>query len=361
MVHHILKTIPQDKVKPYLVVSKEIAFHYQGLLPADQVLIVSGLFKNFRNPRIYRWYRLLDRRFHWKESRVKQLALSVGKWLSGNNIHTVHTHLLEDHLLVSEIKKQQPLKILLTVHGTLGLDPEDGYTTWLGVEKTLEVLKSADCLTSACQFFVDLLKLYGFHTDQFRIIPNGCEIHEAQLIQAEDRILPGQLIFLGGGRTHQKGGLLLIKALKILKERGFHKFHLILAGHVQPEGEERKWVSRLGLEDCVTFSGFIMPPKHLKAMARSELFVLPSNYEGVANSLLEAISLGMKVVATNVGGSAELLETYPAGLICERSAVDLADAIQKQLNTSSDLALDTRFQYQWNTISAAYAETYHTL
>jgi glycosyltransferase involved in cell wall biosynthesis len=360
VVLQVIKHINRDEVTPYLVVSEEIMELYQPLLPADHIFVVKGLFRTIRNPRLARWYRLADRRWGWKINRIKKHANQVGSWLSERGIQVVHTHLLEDHLLVAEIKKHQPINVLLTVHGTLGLDPEDGYETWLGVEKTLEVLRAADHLTSACQFFIDLLQLHGFEPSQFTLVPNGCEIHDDSLIRNEERITPGQIVFLGGGRNHQKGGTLLLKALKILKNKGV-QFHLHIAGEVPQHAEERQWVSRFHLEEHVTFTGFIPPPRHLELMASSELFVLPSHYEGVANSLLEALSLGMKIVATKVGGSAELLHSYPAGKLCHRNASELAEAIELQLQSPNTLSLEARYQYNWSTISTNYATIYFSI
>ena len=74
---------------------------------------------------------------------------------------------------------------------------------------------------------------------------------------------------------------------------------------------------------------------YLKA---ADLFVLPSQFEGLSNSLLEAMACGLPVISTSVGGSIDVIESGVNGLLVEyNDEDDLSQAISHVLS-ESDLA-----------------------
>ena len=83
----------------------------------------------------------------------------------------------------------------------------------------------------------------------------------------------------------------------------------------------------LGLEDCVTFSGFQSNPYPF--LQNADVFVLTSSYEGLPNALLEALALGTPAVSVNCpGGVSELAELFSGRLaICPRDPQALAGQI----------------------------------
>jgi glycosyltransferase involved in cell wall biosynthesis len=78
------------------------------------------------------------------------------------------------------------------------------------------------------------------------------------------------------------------------------------------DGPERDALEMLtqvrGLTDCVYFAGRLRQVETLALMAACDLFVLNSTYEGLPHVVLEAMSLGLPVVATAVGGTPELVQ-----------------------------------------------------
>lgn len=98
------------------------------------------------------------------------------------------------------------------------------------------------------------------------------------------------------------------------------------------DGAERKKLEAitqdLGIEERVIFVGFIdQPAAHLAAM---DLFLLTSNTEGTSMTLLEAMSMGIPTIATNVGGNSEIVETGITGVLVPKGDVDaLATSIEE--------------------------------
>lgn len=109
------------------------------------------------------------------------------------------------------------------------------------------------------------------------------------------------------------------------------------------EGEERarleELVRRLGLESDVWLPGSVESP--YPYLARASLFVLSSIWEGLPTALVEALALGVPVIATDCpGGSREILDNGRFGqLVPPGDAMALADAILHALDTPCDPTL----------------------
>lgn len=89
----------------------------------------------------------------------------------------------------------------------------------------------------------------------------------------------------------------------------------------------------------IRYHGFTSDP--LKAIAESEIFILPSYREGLSLSLLDAIMLGKTIIATNIDGNPELVEDRINGLLVKpKNTKLLADAMNKIL---SNRALSEKF------------------
>ncbi|ARC90842.1 glycosyltransferase [Rhodovulum sp. MB263] len=98
------------------------------------------------------------------------------------------------------------------------------------------------------------------------------------------------------------------------------------------DGPERARIeaeaARLGLGARVVFAGYRSQDEVAKALARSDLFVLPSFAEGVPVVLMEAMAAGLPVIATRIAGIPELVEDGVSGLVVDPgSATALTAAI----------------------------------
>ena len=94
--------------------------------------------------------------------------------------------------------------------------------------------------------------------------------------------------------------------------------HFIVAGNGDIEAIRQQLRSR-ECDQHVTFPGWIGPVQKKEWLTKSQIFLLPSYSEGLPMSVLEAMSYGLPVVSTFVGGIPELVETgkngylYPPG------------------------------------------------
>lgn len=111
---------------------------------------------------------------------------------------------------------------------------------------------------------------------------------------------PFNIIYLGV-LIKRKGIFDLLAAISKVKNDGFEKINCIIAGSGKEEKKLKERVSELNLEDCVTFTGWIAGENKKKLLLKSQMMILPSYNEGLPISILEAISVGMPVIATKVG------------------------------------------------------------
>ncbi len=93
------------------------------------------------------------------------------------------------------------------------------------------------------------------------------------------------------------------------------------------EGPLDDWLNKITCDDKrIALKGFTNDP--LRAMAESDVFVLPSYYEGASIALLEAMMMKKKIVVSNVDGNGEIIIDGKTGILCRaRDKDDLAKAL----------------------------------
>lgn len=107
-----------------------------------------------------------------------------------------------------------------------------------------------------------------------------------------------------------KGIYDLIYAIKALSLE-FQNFKVIIAGKGKDFENSIRVVSDLNLEEYFIFTGWINSSQKLDIFLQSDIYVLPSYFEGSPNSLLEAMSCGIASISTNVGSIPDILNSIP--------------------------------------------------
>lgn len=125
---------------------------------------------------------------------------------------------------------------------------------------------------------------------------------------------PVQILFLGIV-GHRKGvyDLLPAFAQALVLWPGMR---LLIGGNGEVE-EARVRATELGLLDSVEFLGWIDGERKSRLLSVADIFVLPSYYEGLPISLLEAMSWGIPIISTTVGGIPELVRDGTSGILIE--------------------------------------------
>lgn len=171
----------------------------------------------------------------------------------------------------------------------------------------------------------DRYRALGIAERKLSVIPNGVDVAEIVAAPAVDvgelGIPAGVPVVVAVGRLHpQKGFMHLLAAFEQLRGRddAAARACLLIAG----EGPERAAleadIARRGLKEQVRLLGWRGDiPSLLRA---ADLFVLSSLWEGMPNVVLEAMSAGVPVVATDVEGVRELIPGDDTGLLVPAGA-----------------------------------------
>lgn len=110
----------------------------------------------------------------------------------------------------------------------------------------------------------------------------------------------------------RKGHDVLLAALTILRDRGI-RFRALLCGGGSEHAVLERLAANLGLGESVRFLG--EQRQVADVLAAADVFVLPSRFEGLGVAILEAMALGLPVVATSVGGIPESVSHRDTGLL----------------------------------------------
>lgn len=185
------------------------------------------------------------------------------------------------------------------------------------------------------------------------IVPLGMRILE---VLPPDRgalsMKPDGLYLTSIGRMAKvKGYGILIKAVKVLKEKGID-VHLILIG----DGPQRKALQelseKLGLSSSIKFTGWLESDEKFKFLAASDIYVMSSIHEGFGVVLLEAMAAGVPIIATDQGGQTDIIKDSRSGiLIPPGKAEKLAEAVLS-------LAKDPKKRENISTFNKSYVKEY---
>ena len=173
----------------------------------------------------------------------------------------------------------------------------------------------------------------GFKKNKLVVIYNGVEIDKYFELKGYQR--NNHLFTIGMiGRLHpQKGHIDLFNALKIVSEQGY-KFKVLVVGEGNLKSSLKSYVRNLELEKNIYFIGFQNELNKIYNLC--DLVVVPSRWEPLPNTILEAMSAGKAIIATAVGGIPEVIKHKETGiLVYSNHPRDISEAIISLMNDAS--------------------------
>ena len=121
----------------------------------------------------------------------------------------------------------------------------------------------------------------------------------------------------------RKGVADLLQAVSNLKEKGLiENYKFVIAGSGSEEEPLKKMCTDLGLNGFVEFAGWIAEKKKEKLYQATQAMILPSYNEGLPIAILEAISYGMPVIASDVGDISSAVRNHENGVLIRPGDVD---------------------------------------
>jgi glycosyltransferase involved in cell wall biosynthesis len=192
-----------------------------------------------------------------------------------------------------------------------------------------------DWLVANSRSAEELGRSLGFSPERISVIPNGHEIDryagnvDRDTIRARVGVQPHEPMLLCVGRlVDTKRVSDAVAALDLLGDSSRAK--LVIVGDGPERGALNNEVNRRGLQKKVVFTGQRTDvPELLRA---ADVFVFPSETEGLPNSLIEACLAGLPVVACDVPGVADVVKDgETAILVPPRHQTELAAAVRRVL------------------------------
>ncbi len=151
----------------------------------------------------------------------------------------------------------------------------------------------------------------GVEAEKINNLPNPVALPAS--VPQRDASPKVELVFFGLV-CEAKGVYDLLRAIKLIVGKTKCKFHLTIAGHGDVE-KAQSAASDLGLEHLVDFTGWVDSDRRDALLARAEIFLLPSHFEGLPMALLEAMSWGLPCITTPVGGIPDIIDDGVNGLL----------------------------------------------
>jgi glycosyltransferase involved in cell wall biosynthesis len=253
-----------------------------------------------------------------------------------SNLNIIHLH----SPITPPIKTTLP--VITTVHTPMKVDARyheifnlyslaehaQSMTLYPPIESKLFSLSSK--ITAVSLAVAKELKEYGLDPNNVTVVRNGVDEKTFTPIQKNDN--KKRYILYTGGLKARKGLFDLIESVKyVCNLDSGEKF--VICGKGPFLQKLMKKAQRMNVKDHIVFLGYIDRNKLVQTYQNATIQVIPSHYEGLPTVILEGMSCGLPVVATDIGGNNEVISTGSNGfLVPSKSPKALAEAILKLLN-----------------------------
>ncbi|HPN96140.1 MAG TPA: glycosyltransferase family 4 protein [Candidatus Moranbacteria bacterium] len=266
------------------------------------------------------------------------------------------------------LKIQYKIPYIVSLRGAdvPGYSERFSFWYWLYTPIIKMVWSGAKAVISNSQGLKELA-LKSSPKKEIGVIFNGININDFRpdgSRKPEDRFI----ITNGATRlTARKGTEYLIRAIFLLIKK-YPQIRLKIIGDGSDSEDLKKLSCKLKLEKNIEFLGRVPHEDVQKYYQEASVFVLPSLNEGMSNAMLEALSSGLPILATDTGGTKELIREGENGFIIKmRDSADIAEKIEKLIedkNLRQKMAQNSREmakKLSWKNVADKYYQLYEKI
>lgn len=267
---------------------------------------------------LLRGYNQYDPRLIWRlADLVKRLRIDI-----------VHAHEVKSDVIMYLAAKLHRVPIMTTLHGWIANNAKQRF--FMALDR--RIIPSFDCVIVVSDQIQEALRAQGVPGHNMRLLHNAIVIERYRrtgrtgfLAELVGRPVRTPVIASIGRLSPEKGHADLIDALGIAAAQG-HRVSAVLAGDGPDRAMLLEKIRAMGLSDSVHLPGYVSQPERI--LEEADLVVLPSHTEGLPNAALEAMVMGVPLLATRVGGTPEVVTDGETGrLVSPRSPDALAGGI----------------------------------
>ncbi|HSH40169.1 MAG TPA: glycosyltransferase [Chthoniobacterales bacterium] len=201
--------------------------------------------------------------------------------------------------------------------------------------KLKSLFKTVPLVLSRSNSLRERLISLGCAPEKIRLCRTGVPLRQFPFVQRQAPV-DGRWRLLQACRLIPKKGVATTLCAFAIFQKEFPKAELVIAGKGPLQAHLEELAEELGIASKVQFRGFLTQGELMDLYSSAHIFVHPSetppdqNQEGVPNSVLEAMSTGLPVVATIHGGIPEAVQHGRGGLLVEeRDFESLATALKE--------------------------------
>lgn len=172
---------------------------------------------------------------------------------------------------------------------------------------------------------ISISNYYNLNKESIPIVLNGINLDNCIVKQNYKKDDCFKILHIGRF-MEQKNHIGLLESFKI-----FHAKHkdseLFLIGDGEKKQEIENYICENGLNSSIKLLG--LQDNVYGFLNKADIFTLPSNYEGIPMTLIEAMGTGLPIVATNVGGVADMLTNDLNALLVNVNVEEISNAFEK--------------------------------
>lgn len=301
----------------------------------------------------------------------------ISRIVKKQNTEIIHAHGHHYPLTWSALNTGRRLNVpsVLTIHGMYALNPTNllAKTVEEVFNRTVlrQQLRKTAAVIGLTPTVTDFARKYGSSFNKYFTIPNGIDTRiyrenskKKEKYREEYGIPRQKVVVLFRGRfSYVKGVLELAEVAKAFVQQHKDAFFVFVGGGPLYERLKEKLKSIEANSKIVAWT----PPSEVHELyIASDIYVLPSKWEALPITIIEAMASLLHIVATPVGGIKDVLADYPRKTYIEGfSALHIAVALRKawdSIGTNEHYCEDIDIaKYDWSIISRAITDVYRTV
>ena len=301
----------------------------KGYEPVPENVRILKAFQDYRQPR---WLRALLWRLRIYFPRLTRRLLVKDQY----DVEVSFT-IMNPPLLFS---KRKEVKKISWIHGSI----EEFLTDSSKRDSHRRQLDDADRIVGISKKTSNSIKeVYPDYSQKLVTVYNGYDF-ESILEKSKEKVaieIAPQSICTVGRIEENKGSDRVVEVIRLLHQQG-KKYHHYFIGTGDMEEELKKRVKEYQLEDYVHFLGYQKNP--YQYLSKMQVLLSMSKQEGFPGVYVEALSLGVPFVSTEVGGAEELSQEGRFGKII-KSNQEAAQAIENYMAVASSFNVDEASQF----------------
>lgn len=257
--------------------------------------------------------------------------LAIRDYCGNNNIDIINAHSSGAMSLALAVKNFLP-QIKLVVHRRVAFPIKANFFS-----RKKYLSSKVDRYVTISKYISRVLIEAGVSREIIEVVPSAIDVAEYDNLHRDEchkkmmelhklqKNVP--IIGMTSALTEEKGHDTILKSLALVDR----PFQLLLLGDGDQKSSLQNLSKGLGLQEKVHFLGKF---EDIKPFMKSlDIFLMPSRFEGLGTSVLEAMAAGVFAIGSNTGGIPEMIKPGETGLLAEVDDVqDWAAKINKAMN-----------------------------